>query len=163
VRGPRRLATLELVNQSILDSLFVRGGFSAQNFPDLFYPITIAALVFLVGTVVVYNVQGRRLKHHPPLLDLNEWLFWTGLAVFGLLLVYAIFSFYFAFVLGTIVVGLGTMIWIRWFRFPPLIKVYNGVLRREQYLAQKRYATAESTIRARSGRPKSRPKKKKRR
>ena len=152
------------MNQSFLDSLFLEGGFNPGNFPDLFYPVTIASLVFLVGTVVLYNVQTRRLKRHPPLINLNEWLFWTGLAVFGLMIVYSIFQFYFVFVLGTLIVGIGTMIWIRWFRFPPLIMVYNGLLRREQYLSQKKYASAESTIRTRSGnRPKSKPKKKKKR
>ena len=146
------------MNQNLLDSLFLDGGFSDQNFPDLFYPVTIAALIFLVGTVVLYNVQLRRLRRHPPLVNLNEWLFWTGLTVFGLLLVYAIFKFYFVFVLITLIVGIGTMIWIRWFRFPPLIRVYNGVRRREQYLSQKRYATAESTIRVKGARPKSKAK-----
>jgi len=135
------------VNQSFLDSLFLVGGFSPENFPDLFYPITVAALVFLVGTVVLYNVQTRRLHNHPPLVNLQEWLFWTGLAFFGLLLVYAIFKFYFVFVLLTLIVGIGTMVWIRFFRFPPLIMSYNSILRREQYMSQKRYATAESTIR----------------
>lgn len=150
------------MNQSFLDSLFLEGGFNPDNFPDLFYPITIASLVFLVGTVVLYNVQTRRLKPHPPLINLNEWLFWTGLAVFGLMLVYSIFQFFFVFVLGTLIVGIGTMIWIRWFRFPPLIMAYNAVLRREQYLAQKKYASAESTIRTKSkGRPKSKSKSKK--
>lgn len=149
------------MNQSFLDSLFLEGGFNSDSFPDLFYPLTIAALVFLVGTVVLYNVQTRRLKPHPPLLNLNEWLFWTGLSVFGLLLVYSIFAFYFVFVLGTIIVGVGTMIWIRWFRFPPLIVAYNAILRREQYLAQKKYASADATIRAKSsGRPKSKSKSK---
>ena len=154
------------MNQSILDSLFLEGGFGPDNFPDLFYPITIAALVFLVGTVVLYNVQTRRLRHHPPLVNLNEWLFWTGLAVFGPLLVYSIFAFYFVFVLGTIIVGVGVMIWIRWFRFPPLIVAYNAILRREQYLAQKKYASAEATIRTKSkgrSKPKTKSKKKKRR
>lgn len=154
------------MNQSLLDSLFLRGGFNSTDFPDLFYPITIAALVFLVATVVLYNVQTRRLRHHPPLLNLNEWLFWSGLAVFGLMLVYSIFAFYFVFVLGTLVVGVGTMIWIRWFRFPPLIVAYNAILRREQYLSQKRYGTAESTIRSKSkgrSKPKSKPKSKKKR
>ena len=148
---------------NILDSLFMAGGFSPDNFADLFYPITLAALIFLVGTIVLYNVQTRRYRHHPPLVNLQEWLFWTGLAVFGLLLVYAIFKFYFVFVLITLVIGIGTMIWIRFFRFPPLIMVYNNVLKREQYLSQKRYATADATIRAKSkGRPRAKPKKKKR-
>jgi len=161
VRAARRLATLELVNQSILESLFLEGGFSPESFPDLFYPITIAALVFLVGTVVLYNVQTRRLRRHPVLVNLNEWLFWTGLAVFGLLLVYSIFAFYFVFVLGTIIVGVGVMIWIRWLRFPPLILAYNSILRREQYLSQKRYATPDSTIRTKpKGRTKAKTKSK---
>ena len=165
VRGTSGLATLDAVKaENILEALFLPGGFSPQNFQDLFYPITFAALVFLVGTIVLYNVMTRRLRRHPPLVNLHEWLFWTGLAVFSLLLIYAIFSFYFAFVLGTLVVGIGTMVWIRWFRFPPLIKAYNAVLRREQYLSQKRYATAESTIRAKGkGRPKAKPKSKSKR
>jgi hypothetical protein len=149
------------VNQDLLGSLFLDGGFSDRNFPDLFYPLTVAALVFLVGTVVLYNVQTRRLRHHPPLVNLQEWLFWTGLTVFGLLLVYAIFKFYLFFVLVTLIVGIGTMVWIRWVRFPPLIRVYNTVRRREQYQSQKRYSSAESTIRAKGrSKPKSKPKKK---
>ena len=166
VREPGRLATLELVRaDNILDSLFLEGGFSSSNFGDLFYPITIAALVLLVATVIVYNVMTRRLKAHPPLVNMHEWLFWTGLSVFGLILVYAIFNFFFVFVLGTLVVGIGTMIWIRFYRFPPLILAYNRILRREQYLAQKKYATADATIRTKSkgrGRAKSKSKKKKR-
>ena len=147
------------VNQSFLDSLFLIGGFSPDNFPDLFYPVTFAALVFLVATIVLYNVQTRRLRHHPPLVALQEWLFWTGLAVFGLLLVYAIFKFYFVFVLITLIIGIGTMIWIRWYRFPPLILAYNSVLRREQYMSQKRYTNPDSTIRSKS-KPRSKPKSK---
>ena len=153
-------------NQSILESLYLEGGFNSDNVTDLFYPITIASLVFLIGTVVLYNVQTRRLKPHPPLVNLNEWLFWTGLAVFGLMIVYSIFQFFFVFVLVTLVVGIGTLIWIRWYRFPPLIVAYNAILRREQYLAQKKYASAESTIRTKSkgrAKSKSKPKKKKRR
>jgi len=140
------------VNQSFLDSLFRVGGFSPANFPDLFYPISIAALVLLVGSVVLYNVQTRRLHHHPPLLALQEWLFWTGLAVFGLLLVYAIFKFYFIFVLLTLIIGLSTFAWIRFFRFPPLIESYNQALRRERFLSEKRYYSPDSTIRTRSQR-----------
>jgi hypothetical protein len=54
------------------------------------------------------------------------------------------------------------MIWIRWVRFPPLIVAYNSILRREQYLSQKKYATADATIRAKTkGRAKAKPKSKK--
>lgn len=165
VRAARRIATLARVRaDNILESLFLDGGFSPANFADLFYPITIAAIVLLVATVVLYNVMTRRLRRHPVLVNLHEWLFWTGLAVFGLLVVYAIFAFYFAFVLGTIIVGIATMIWIRFFRFPPLIVAYNAVLRRELYQSRKRYATAESTIRSKSSpRAKAKPKSRRKR
>jgi len=138
------------VNQPFLDSLFLRGGFSPENFPDLFYPVSVASFVLLVAAVVLYNVQSRRLHHHPPLVSLQEWLFWTGLAVFGLLLTYAIFKFYLIFVLVTLIVGLATFVWIRFFRFPPLIETYNQVLRRERFLSQKRFRDPDSTIRSRS-------------
>ena len=151
------------MNQSFLDSLFLTGGFGPENFPDLFYPVSVAAFVFLVVTVVLYNVQTRRVHRHPPLVALQEWLFWTGLAFFGLLLVYAIFKFYFVFVLVTLVIGIGTTIWIRFYRFPPLITAYNNILKREQYLSQKRYYSPEATIRSKSkARPRSKSKKKKR-
>lgn len=138
------------MNQPILDSLFLAGGFSPENFPDLFYPVAAAALVLLVVAVLLYNIQVRRLHHHPPLVALQEWLLWTGLAVFGLLLVYTVFKFYFIFVLVTLVVGLSTFVWIRFFRFPPLIAAYNQTLRRERFLSQKRYRDPDSTIRSRS-------------
>jgi hypothetical protein len=142
----------------VIDSLFKPGGFSPQNFPDLFYPISAAALILLIGSVVLYNVQTRRFHRHPPLVALQEWLLWTGLAVFGLLLVYAIFKFYFVFVLLTIVIGCAVFVWIRFVRFPPLIETYNQVLRRERSLSQKRFRDASATIRTKSsGRPKPKP------
>lgn len=128
-------------------------GFSPQNFPDLFYPVAVASLLLLVGTVVLYNVQTRRLHHHPPLVALQEWLLWTGLAVFGLLLVYAIFKFYFIFVLLTLIIGLATFVWIRFIRFPPIIAAYNEALRRERFLSQKRYRDPDSTIRRTKSKP----------
>jgi hypothetical protein len=146
------------VNQPFLDSLFLDGGFDPASFPDLFYPISAAALVLLVGSVILYNVQTRRLHRHPPLVALQEWLLWTGLAVFGLLLVYATFKFYFIFVLATIVIGCATFVWIRFVHFPPLIATYNQVLRRERSLSQKRFRDASATIRTRpSGRPRPKP------
>lgn len=152
------------MNQPILDSLFLAGGFSPENFPDLFYPVAVAALVLLIVAVVLYNVQVRRLHHHPPLVALQEWLLWTGLAVFGLLLVYAVFKFYLIFVLATLVIGVATFVWIRFFRFPPLIDGYNQTLRRERFLSQKRFRDPDATIRSRSkARPRSRTGSRKRR
>ncbi len=123
--------------------------FNSVEFRDLFYPISFAALVLLIAAIVLYNVQTRRLHRHPVLVTLQEWLLWTGICTFGLILVCAIFSFYFLVVLGTIIVGCATFIWIRFVRFPPLIAAYNNQMRRARFYSQQRYKTAEATVRSR--------------
>src|SRR5205814_3101299 len=61
--------------------------FNSRNFHDLFYPTWGGALVLLVILVILYNVRTRQLRNHPPYLELYEWLLWTGVIAFGLLLV----------------------------------------------------------------------------
>ena len=127
--------------------------FAPQNFRDTFYPISIAAFVLLIGAVVLYNVQVRKLHRHPPLVALQEWLLWTAVCVFGLILIEAIFNFWFLTVLATIVIGIGAFIWIRFFHFPPQIELYNRQLVRARATAQTRaaskYVDASATVRAR--------------
>jgi hypothetical protein len=144
------------MNQGLLEALFLQGGFSDKNFPDLFYPVAIASFVLLVAAVILYNVQVRRLHRHPPLVALQEWLLWTALAVFGLLLVYAIFKFYFIFVLITIVVGVATFVWIRFIHFPPQIAAYDMQVQRARSMTQARYKRPEATIRPRKTRQRRR-------
>jgi hypothetical protein len=130
--------------------------FDPAGFQDLFYPIAIAAFVLLIVAVVLYNVQVRRLHRHPPLVALQEWLLWTAVSVYGLLLVEAIFHFWFVTVVLTIVIGLGTFVWIRFFHFPPIIDGYNRQLARARSIAQSRgsgkYADASATVRSRKSR-----------
>lgn len=140
------------MNQDPIDALF-RTGFTAEAFPDLFWPIFIAALALFAATIVLYLVQTRRLRRHPPLVALQEWLFWTGLAVFGLLIVSAIFKFILIIVLGTVIVGLVVFVWVRFFYFPPQIEAYNTQLRRARFLSQSKYRNPEATIRSKSTRP----------
>ena len=142
----------------MLSSLTKPGGFNDANFRELFYPLTVAAAALLVVAIVFYNVQVRRYHRHPPLLALQEWLLWTALCVFGLLLIEAIFHFYFFVVLLTIVIGLATFVWVRFFYFPPQISVYNAQLRRARSLSQVKYRTADATLRTRksSGRQRRR-------
>jgi hypothetical protein len=135
--------SLDKIREILLDP------FNSVEFRDIFYPISIAAFVLLIVAVVLYNVQTRRLHRHPVLVTLQEWLLWTGICVFGLVLVCAIFSFWFVIVMGTIVVGCATFIWIRFVRFPPLIDAYNQQLRRARFYSQQRYRTAETTVRQR--------------
>ena len=126
--------------------------FIPQNFPDIFHPIWVASLAFLVATVVLYNVRTRQLHRHEPLRTMQEWLLWTGLCVFGLLLVATVFRFYFFVVVGTIVVGLAIFVWIRFIRFPPMIQIYNEQLRRARFFSQSRYKSPEATVRSKRSR-----------
>src|SRR5215210_2304732 len=133
----------------ILDVLFGRKTFDPETFSDLYWPITVGAVVFLIGTIVLYNVRSRQLHRHEPLRTLQEWLLWTGLATFGLILVGAVFRFYFLFVFLFIVIGIATFIWVRFFRFPPVIAAYNEQLRRARFFSEARYKQAEATVRTR--------------
>jgi small-conductance mechanosensitive channel len=146
----RPLAILPAVTRGPLDYLFLP--FNSVNFPDLFWPITIAAGVLLIAQVILYNVQTRRMRRHEPLVTLQEWLFWTGLITFSMLLIMALFVWYFAFVLLTIALGVVTYLWIRFIRFPPLIAAYNEQLRRARFFSQSRYKHPEATIRSRRSR-----------
>jgi len=126
--------------------------FDAKNFPDIFVPIWVAALVLLIGQIVLYNVRSRQLHRHEPLRTMQEWLLWTGMTVFGLVLVATLFRFYFFVILATLLVGLAVFIWIRFFRFPPLIEAYNEQLRRARFYSQQRYQAPEATVRSRRAR-----------
>lgn len=127
---------------------FGRVAFNPRNFPDLWWPIMVASGVLFVGAIVLYNVRSRQLHRFEPLRTMQEWLLWTGLIVFGMILVAGIFAFYFLFVLAIIVIGLATFIWIRLIRFPPMIAAYNEQLRRQRFYGQAR-KSAEATIRRR--------------
>jgi phosphatidylserine synthase len=141
-----RLGALDYLNKQ----------FTLQNFPDIFTPIWVAAALLLVGQVVLYNVRTRQLHRHEPLRTMQEWLLWTGLIVWGLILTATVFKFYFVFVLIFIAIGVATYVWVRFFRFPPLVTIYNEQLRRTRFFSQSRYRTAESTVRARRSRAQQR-------
>ncbi|MFL5778806.1 MAG: hypothetical protein ACJ761_07670 [Chloroflexota bacterium] len=126
--------------------------FNSRNFPDIFAPIWIASLVLLIVLVILYNLRTRALHRHPPYLDLYEWLLWTGVITFSLLLVGAVFVFDFIIVLATLLIGVGTLVWIRFRRFPPVLAAYEHKLARERYFTKQKFADPETTIRRRGGR-----------
>jgi len=132
------------------DYLFT--SFNSTNFPDLFHPTWIASLVLLVVLAVLYNVRTRALHKHPPYVDLWEWLWWTGLITFGMVVVEALFVFDFVLVLITEIVGLATLAWIRFVRFPPILHAHEQRLARERYYSKQKFADPEATIRRRGGR-----------
>lgn len=147
--GPASIAMLSCLAVTLGPFDYLPLAFSPENFPDLFNPIWVAALVLLFIQVVLYNVRTRQLHRHEPLRTMQEWLLWTGLSVFGLIFVASLFRFYFFIVLATIIIGVGTYVWVRFFRFPPLIAAYNEQLRRARFFSQARYKTAEATVRTR--------------
>ena len=126
--------------------------FNSDNFPDIFHATWIASLVLLVVLGVMYAVRTRALHKHPPYVDLWEWLWWAGLITFSLVIVMALFVFDFILVLLTIVVGVGAMVWIRFFRFPPILRAHEQRLARERYFTRQKFADPEATIRRRGGR-----------
>lgn len=133
------------------DYLFLK--FSGATFPDLFAPVWISSLVLLGALVVLYNVRTRALRRHPPYLDMWEWLLWTGLITFSLLLVFCLFVWDFIFVLVTMIGGAALLLWIRFVRFPPVFKVYEQKLAKERYIARSKYARPDATIRSKGAKP----------
>jgi hypothetical protein len=126
--------------------------FEPKAFPDIFNATWIASLVLLIVLVVLYNVRTRQLHPHRPFLDLYEWLLWAGLATFGLLLIESVFKFAFILVLATLITGLGTLVWIRFMRFPPELRAYEQRLARQRYLSRQRLTRPEATVRQKPSR-----------
>jgi hypothetical protein len=122
--------------------------FSPHNFPDLFTPMWIASLGLLVTLVVLYNIRTRALHRHAPYLDLWEWLLWSGLALFGLVLTASVFSFEFIVLLVILAVGLGVLLWVRFLRFPPILRGYEVRLAKQRYYTKTKFSRPETTIRA---------------
>jgi hypothetical protein len=123
--------------------------FSHADFPDIFHPTWIAAVVLLVVLTVLYNLRTRALHRHPPYLDMWEWIWWTGLITFSLIVIEALFVFDFFLVLTTLIAGLGTLVWIRFVRFPPFLAAYETRLAKERYFTRQKYSDPEATIKKR--------------
>ncbi len=126
--------------------------FNSQNFHDLFYPTWVAALVLLVALTVLYLVRTRQLRHHPPYLELYEWLFWSGLITFSWLLICSVFVFDFFMVIGGEAIGLGVLAWVRFVRFPPTLSAYEQKLAKQRYFSRQRFSRPETTIRPKTAR-----------
>jgi len=123
--------------------------FTPQNFPDLFTITWLAGLALLAILVVLYNLRTRALHRHQPFLDMWEWLLWTGVTTFGLVLVGAIFKFEFWLVLLFEIVGLAVLAWVRFVKFPPEFAVYQSRLAKQRYYSRTRFSRPEATIRQR--------------
>ncbi len=121
--------------------------FDTHTFPDVYTKTWVATIALLVILVLLYNVRTKALHRHAPYLDMWEWLLWTGISLFGLILVAATFNFYVIVLLVIILVGLGVMLWVRFVKFPPLFAVYEQKMAKQRYFTRSKFAHPESTIR----------------
>jgi len=126
--------------------------FNRLNFPDLYNLTWIATLVLLVVLIVLYIVRTRALHKHPPYVDMWEWLWWTGLITFSLILIGSLFVFDFFLILAIEIIGIGTLVWIRFLRFPPFLAAYDKQLAKQKYASRQKYTDPAATIRRRGGR-----------
>lgn len=129
-------------------------GFNKFNFPDLFDQVWIGSGVLLIVLIVLYVMRTKALHRHRPYLDMWEWIFWTGLITYFLLVVGALFQFDFAVILVILGTGMFVMAWARFRRFPPLFEAYEHQLARQRYLARARSSRPEATIRTKGGKAK---------
>ncbi len=125
--------------------------FNSKNFPDLFHMTWIASVILLVTLGILYLVRTRALHGHPPYLEMWEYLWWTGLITFSLIIIEALFVFDFFIVLLTEIIGIGTLVWVRFRRFPPEFAAYDLKLTRERYYSKQKFAEPQATIRRRGG------------
>lgn len=124
--------------------------FNKVNFPDLFDPVWVASLVLLVVLVVLYNVRTRQLHRHRLYLDMWEWLLWTGVITFTLVVLGAVFQFDFAVEMAILLIGLGVLVWVRFMRYPAMFEAYEQQLARQRYLARAKASRPEATIRTKT-------------
>jgi len=126
--------------------------FSRSNFPDIYDLTWMASLALIVVVIVLYNMRTRALHRHRPYLDLWEWILWTALITFFLVDVGALFLFDFFLVLGTLIIGLAILVWVRFRRFPPVFEIYEQKLARERFFSKTRFSHPEATIRSKPAR-----------
>jgi hypothetical protein len=122
--------------------------FDAHTFPDLYTPMWVASIALLVTLVILYNVRTRALHRHAVYLDMWEWLLWSGISLFGLILVASVFRFYLIVLLFILIPGLVVMVWVRFIHFPPLFRAYEVKMAKDRYLSRQKFSHPETTIRA---------------
>lgn len=130
---------------------YLFAAFSSHNFPDMFHLTWIAALGLLVVLTVLYITRTRSLHRHPPYLEMWEWIWWTGLITFSMVLIACVFVFDFFLVLTIEIIGISTLVWVRFRRFPPFLAAYERQLAKQKYASARKFADPDATIRKRGG------------
>ena len=103
------------------------------NFPDLFTLLWLAAIVVVIGSVVIYSDAGRRYRRYPVLLSLHEWIFWPIFIPWALVFLFVVMGVPLLLQLLLVVPGLAVALYARFVRFPPLIAAANDEIRRRRF------------------------------
>jgi hypothetical protein len=111
-----------------------------ENFPDLFTLLWIASLVVVIAAIAIYVNSGRRYRRYPVLLAMHEWIFWSVVIPWGLVLLLIITHVPLLLVILAVVPGMALLAWARFVRFPPLIAAANEDLRRRRFAPVSRAA-----------------------
>ena len=126
--------------------------FNRVDTPDLYGPLTIASVLWLIASVAAYNIRSRQLHRHAVYVQMYEWMMWTSVITSSLMLVYWVFHFDMILVLGTLFFGIAMLVWIRYRKFPPEFAAYERQLAKQRYFTRERFAHPETTIRTKSSR-----------
>lgn len=108
--------------------------FTPLTFGDLFTLMWVAALVIVIGAVVVYNAAQRTYARYPAILALHEWVFWSILVPWALVPLLVVIHVPLALLLLIVVPGMAVAAYAAFVKFPPIIEAANVEIRRRRFV-----------------------------
>jgi hypothetical protein len=117
--------------------------FTPLGFGDLFTLMWVAAVVIVIGSVVVYNTAQRTYARYPAILALHEWIFWAVLVPWLLVPLLAVIHAPLLLLLLMVVPGMAVAAYAAFVRFPPLIEAANVEIRRRRFVPPPRREVRE--------------------
>ena len=115
-----------------MDRLF--DSLTTDNFPDLFTLLWVTALVMIAVSIAIYWDAGKRYRRYPVLLSMHEWIFWSVVLPWSLVLLLVITHVPFIVVLLAVLPGMAILLWARFVKYPPLIAAANDEVRRRRFV-----------------------------
>lgn len=113
------------------------------NYPDLFTLLWVAALVIVVGSIVIYNVALRRYRRYPTIVALHEWIFWSIIVTWGIVPLVVVIHVPLLLILAIVLPGTAIAVWAAFIKFPPQIAAANDEIRRRRFVPPPRRVERE--------------------
>ncbi|MGI8658783.1 MAG: hypothetical protein ACR2K4_08490 [Candidatus Limnocylindria bacterium] len=117
--------------------------FTPATYPDLFTYMWVAGILIAIGSIVVYNLAGRRYRRYPELLALHEWVFWPVIITWGVIPLLVVIGVPLILQLIIVLTGMGFAAHAVFIRFPARIAGANAEIRRRKYVPPPRRAERE--------------------